>query len=374
MTSASSSPEAILYAAPISLYSGKARCYLRYKHYAFKEVLPSAHIIRTIIKPRTGVGMVPVLITPEDEAVQDTSVIIDHVEEELPDVRPVIPTTPLQRFVAQLIELYADEWLLMPAMHYRWAYLGEHLGMIMREFGALFKPDWPELLHPVAGLPLTIYFGLGHGKVLGINRHTRPEIERTYQNFLEHFDRHLAEHDFVLGGAPSLADFGLMAPLYAHLYRDPYPGRMMQRMAPRVHDWVERMNDPEHATHEGAWLGDDQIPETLAPILQHALEEHLPIIIDSWRRLKQWSTQHPDASCFPRFIGDHTFTLGRASSTRAVQSYTAWFSQRTFDAFKALSEEEKAHLEALVGARAIKNLSFEPPFTLQRIKGRVSVM
>lgn len=362
--------DAILYAAPISLYSGKARCYLRYKGYAFKEVLPSAEIIRTVLKPRTGVGMVPVLITPDDVAVQDTSVIIDHVEQELPSHRPVIPQSPLQRFVAQLVELYADEWLLMPAMHYRWAYWREHLGMITREFGQLFKPNWPAPLYPIAGLPLTIYFGLGHGKVLGIDHHTRQAIERTYETFLKRFDHHLTIHPYVLGGRPSLADFGLMAPLYAHLYRDPYPGRLMKRIAPHVYDWVERMNDSESQTYS-PWLEEDAIPETLAPILTHAIESHFPVIIDSWRHLHTWRDQHPTASCFPRFVGRHAFSLDGAHSTRGVQSYTAWFSQRTFAAFAALSSDDRDRLRALVGDEAMALLEFQTPFELSRVKGRV---
>ena len=89
LASSSQAPIATLYAAPISLYSGKARAYLRYKSYPFEEVLPSMKILEEVIKPRTGLKMIPVLITPDDVAVQDTSEIIDHVESLLPNRRPV---------------------------------------------------------------------------------------------------------------------------------------------------------------------------------------------------------------------------------------------------------------------------------------------
>ena len=360
-----------LYAAEVSLYSGKARAYLRYKQVDFQEVLPSLRVIREVLEPRTGARMIPVLITEDDEAIQDTTVIIDRVEQLVPE-RPVFPQTPRQRFIAQLLELYADEWLLMPAMHYRWAYPRHHLAFIAREFGALFQPEWPEWSHLFAGLPLVVYFGLGHGPVLGIDRKTRVEIERWYERFLARFERHLVEYDYVLGGAPTVADFGFMAPLYAHLWRDPYSGALMRRLAPRVYDWVERMNDPG-AQQFGALAPDDSIPETLAPILRHALHEHLPIVLDTWARIGRWSREHPDEVRLPRFVGRHVFRLGASQSTRAVQSYTAWMSQRTFDAWRALGEADRQELRDWLGGGLVAPLDFERPFDLEHRRGRIMI-
>ena len=272
-----------------------------------------------------------------------------------------------------MIELFADEWLLMPAMHYRWAYPREHLWMILNEFGEISQPDWPARLHPIAGLPMTAYFGLGHGKVLGINARTRPEIERTYVSFLKIFDAHLARHDYVLGGRPTLADFGLMAPLYAHLYRDPIPGRLMRRIAPRVYDWVERMHDPEDQDY-GTLLTKDAVPETLAGILRHALLEHWPIIEDTWTRVEARVRTRDGAQSLPRFLGEHSFKIGHARSVRAVQPYLAWFSQRMLDAFDRLDDEDRKRLAALTGEQALAPLAaFQRPFALERVRGRVRV-
>lgn len=365
---------ATLYAAPISLYSGKARAYLRYKEYPFEEVLPSMKILDEVIKPRTGLKMIPVLITPQDVAIQDTSEIIDHIEASLPKFRPVIPATPLQAFVSRLVELYADEWLLMPAMHYRWAHPREHLWMIINEFGEISQPHWPPVLRPLAGLPMTAYFGLGHGRVLGINATTRPEIERTYERFLGEFDAHLERHAYVLGERPTLADFGLIAPLYAHLYRDPVPGRLMRRLAPRVHGWVERMIEPEGRSY-GELLAMDTIPETLAPILRHALLEHWPVIQDTWTRVEAHVRTRAVSKPLPRFLGEHSFGLGKARSVRAVQPYLAWFAQRMIDAYTRLDASSKEALRGLVGEDALEELErFDRPFELERVRGRVRVV
>jgi hypothetical protein len=36
--------------------------------------------------------------------------------------RPLLPSTPKAAAASQLLELYGDEWLLLPAMHFRWSF------------------------------------------------------------------------------------------------------------------------------------------------------------------------------------------------------------------------------------------------------------
>ncbi len=357
-----------LYAAEVSLYSGKTRAYLRYKRIPFIEVLPSRQVVKEVLVPRTGVGMVPVVITADDEAVGDTSAIIDFFEERTP-TRPVIPEGPVQHLVAHLIELFADEWLVLPAMHYRWAYPRHHAWFILKEFGQLFAPSQPRWIQPLMGMPLFLYFGLGHGRVLGIDRRTRSAIEETYLTFLDAFDAHLAIHPYVLGGHPTLADFGLMAPLYAHLYRDPYSGKLMKTRAPRVADWVERMNTPDSQSF-GPLVPDDGIPETLYPLLRHAFSEQWPVIRDTWRAVSEPDAVRSDGR-LPRFVGRHSFRIAGAQSTRAIQSYTAWMSQRSLSAYRDLLGPDRQRADALLDAVGGQTLRNPAPVTLSRQRGKV---
>ena len=62
-----------LIGAEVSLYTGKLRCYLKYKDIPFEEVTASREVFQEIIIPRTGVRYIPVLITDQDEAIQDTT-------------------------------------------------------------------------------------------------------------------------------------------------------------------------------------------------------------------------------------------------------------------------------------------------------------
>ena len=107
-----------LYGAEFSLYSGKARSYLRKKGIPFNEVISTLNVYKSFIIPRTGVRYIPVVQTPDDKVIQDTTVIIDELESRFSDYS-VYPQTPKQKQVALLLELYGDEWLLIPAMHYR---------------------------------------------------------------------------------------------------------------------------------------------------------------------------------------------------------------------------------------------------------------
>src|SRR5262245_59924726 len=110
-----------LYAAEISYFSGKVRPAFRYKRVPCLEILPTPAAYRQVIRPRVGFNMIPVVVTPDDETWQDSSDILDALEARHPDP-PLYPTTPVQRAVCALVELYSDEFLILPGLHYRWSF------------------------------------------------------------------------------------------------------------------------------------------------------------------------------------------------------------------------------------------------------------
>lgn len=336
-----------LIAAEVSLYSGKARAYLRYKGVPFEEVLSTRPVIQRVVRPKTGMAMIPVLLTPEGEAVQDTTAIIDHIEAKVPEPA-VRPATPVLALASSLLELYGDEWLLMPAMSYRWHYK-RNMPLILSEFGALVAPRLPRLLHPVAGLPLALYFGGNYGRALGISKKNRAAIEASYERFLADFDRHLGEHPYLLGDRPCEGDFGFMGPLYAHLYRDPAPGALMRRVAPQVADWVERMNAPRAASDErgsSSFAADDEVPTTLDPLFRRFFAEHWPVVRDTFDAVDRWVKDNPGAPRIKRFVGEHTFAVEGVSHPRWIQSFTQWMAQRCLTAYAAMNEADRERAEA----------------------------
>lgn len=133
-------PGYTLYGADVSYYTGKARAYLDWRGVDYVEELATQQVYRDIILPSVGWPVIPVMKTPDGEIVQDTTDIIEHIEAAEGLSPPAIPDGPVQAFVAQLLQLYADEWLVIPAMHYRWNYNED---WAYQEFGAISAPDRP---------------------------------------------------------------------------------------------------------------------------------------------------------------------------------------------------------------------------------------
>jgi hypothetical protein len=216
--------------------------------------------------------------------------------------------------------------------------------------------------------PKGTYAGLVH---LGVDEKTEPAWQASQHRLLQRLEVHFGVHDYVLGGQPSLADFGLLGPLYAHLYRDAVPGFALRIWFPLVAEWVERTNgegalnarwygqklyslDPESgalvgrpATSDGGeWLPDDVIPDTLRPVLAIFFEEMWPVLRDAAAVLTDFiaSDAHepggelPGKSFFatPEFLAlqtgngplTHEYRIGDVSGRRMVIPYQMWMLAR----------------------------------------------
>jgi len=194
------------------------------------------------VYPIVRLRVTPIVETPQGEVLQDSTAIILALEQSLP-ARPMVPATPLQRVLAHLLDAYATEHLLLPAMHYRWAepHVSEQRSFLDAEFGRVSYLGNDRAARNAAGARMMGYFSNMLGS-LGGTPETAPAIEAVYLDLLERLDEHFQHYPYLLGGHPSIADFGFMAPLYAHLGRDPVPARLMALRAPNVKRWVERMN------------------------------------------------------------------------------------------------------------------------------------
>jgi glutathione S-transferase len=343
-----------LYGAQLSLYSGKVRSYLRYKAVDFEEVVARPAVYRKIIIPQTGVRYIPVVKTPDGRFIQDSSVIIEEIEKLVPE-RPVIPKNPRQLIVSRLLEMYADEWLLIPAMHYRWNKNQENF--VYGEFGKLFAPRRPKLFQRYIGRKAGSRFR-DFVPMLGINESTIPAIEDWYEkDLLPALDRHFAEYDYLLGNSACIGDFALMGPLYSHLYRDPRSGEMMHSLGPNVVSWIERMNKTPDLI--GALPYTDHVPDTLIPIVTRLFTECMPAMQAVVRNMNEFRAEHPNEG-IPRFVGKVAFRIGDCQGLRMAPSFCQWKLQRVIDSYNSLSTEGKSSvdqcLRALGGEFAVASM------------------
>ncbi|MEO1056056.1 MAG: glutathione S-transferase family protein [Actinomycetota bacterium] len=289
-----------LYGAPVSLYTGKARSYLRKQGIEFVEVGPGANRYLNEIVPAVGRWIIPVMETPGGEIIQDGADIIDHFEKGPgQSLRrfEVYPDSPMLLAIAHVFELFGGEGLLRPAMHYRWNFDEDNLDFLASEF-ALLSP-------PVDDVTARRYFDRSSGRMrraavnFGVTPESAPAIEAAFEEWLDLFSAHLVEHPYLLGGQPTIGDFGLIAAMWAHLYRDPKPSMLIKQRAPRVGRWVERMTTAEPYLHEYArddqWLVDpDDLPDTLLALMRYVAIEYLPEIAAHVEFANEWLAAHPD--------------------------------------------------------------------------------
>lgn len=336
-----------LYGGEISYYSGKVRAYLRYKDIPFEEHRATREVYKEVILPRVGWPVIPVVVTPDDETLQDSSDIIDALEQRFPTAS-VYPEGPCQKLAALLLEVYGDEWLKIPAMHYRW---NHNTDWIIREFGRLSRPEASAAAQYEIGERTCRPFR-GSLPALGVTDDTIPAIEASYESLLRELDAHFAEHLFLFGDRPSIGDFGLIGPLYAHQYRDPASGALMQRAAPNVVAWVQRMMAPEVADPARTFLPEDHVPDTLLPVLQRMAAEQFPILATTRTAFEAWNQAHPDEPV-PRAIGMHGYTLmggtpQEAHGERAIFPFDLWMFQRPQDHYRSLDASTRGAADALM--------------------------
>lgn len=355
-----------LIGAEVSLYTGKLRCYLKYKNIPFEEVIASKEIYRDVILPRTGVSYIPVFITEDDVALQDTTEIIDFLEQRYPE-QSIYPAGACQKLIALLLETYADEWLVIPAMHYRWSF-EENRQFAIAEFGRTSAPQASEEEQLAIGQANSKPFA-GALPRLGVMPENIPAIESSYLTLLADLDKHFEQYPFLLGSRPSIGDFGLIGPLYAHLYRDPYSGRLMKEHAPNVASWVKRMINPKPKT--GDFLPDDQVPETLQPILNRMFSEQGTVLQNTMSQIANWAATHEEKS-LPRAIGETPFVIEGIEGSRLTFPYMQWMWQRCADAYQQLDESERIRvaqfLERAPGAAMLLSSPIEHRVTRQNNK------
>jgi len=352
----------ILWGGALSYYTGKARSYLIKKRIPYRECFPTHAVFRTKIVPALGFLVVPVLEAPDGSIIQDTTDIIEHLEETFPEPR-LNPSTPGQRTVASLVGAFGSEGLLKPGMHYRWSYLAQQENFLRTEFGRVASASRDRADRAAAAAPFMQAMQV-HLPRLGISSETIPAIERSYENLLDILDAHFMMHPYVLGGRPSDADFGLMAPLFAHLARDPYPSALMKSRAPNVFRWTERMNlpdlfDGEFAEMDVCYPPDDAIPESVEPLLAHIFKDWGPELLANAERYNTWVAENPslksgdlvsaqgERQLHPS-VGEIAYTLRDRTIRCAGAPHALWHFDKAVTRARSLTGAAKAQFDALI--------------------------
>ena len=355
----------ILWGTPHSLYTGKARSCLIKKGLAFVERCPSHTDYKARVRAAVGMVTFPVLETPEGQFIQDSTDIVTYLDS-LDDPSSdtfMTPFTPVQRVVARLIDGFGLEGMLQAAMHYRWSYRDEQELFLQTEFGRGLYAGADREARRNAGKRVMDFFSSSL-PALGITNATVPAIEAAYEELLEALDVHFQSYPYVMGWRVSIADLGLIAPMYAHLGRDPYPTALMKKRAPNVARWVERMQlpntpDGEYAPYVADWLSDDAIPNTLEPVLALVFKDWGPQLGADIASYQQWLDAHPqmqagdlinanDKHMVHPTLGMVSFVWRGVQVQRASAVHGLWLFQTAQDTALAMSSDAGQNLAGLL--------------------------
>ncbi|GAB7345556.1 hypothetical protein MBLNU457_3866t1 [Dothideomycetes sp. NU457] len=360
-------PRYTLIGNELSLYTGKARTYMRWKGIPFNMMLPSEEIFKTIILPHAGIAMIPVLLIHDDDSnpqrfrtIQDTKEIMDFFEEtyvpgaRIIDLLPtlmqhsIIPRDPNHAFAAHLFELVADEWLVTQAMYWRWyrPHLAKQRTFLATEFGNArggVNPLKDQLA--IGEKAMQRFAGFTPG--LGVSDKTSPALEWQFRELLRLMQRHFDDFPFLLGNTISVADFAFWGPFGPHLGRDPVPSYIIKTEAPAVWEWIERVDGgyrwaghrmasghESNATYgtskpHAPRLEETEVPKTSTDILKFLLEDYAPMLLMTVDRTIQYIEQKGGRrTTLPRSLGEDDYTLAfdseKVKGTRRISTHAVW--------------------------------------------------
>jgi glutathione S-transferase len=249
-----------IFGSEFSPYSVKVRSYFRYKGIPHEWLVRSSENMDEF-RRHAKLPLIPLVLTPAGEALQDSTPILELLEERFPE--PALqPGDPVLAFLSALIEEYADEWGNKPMFHYRWTYAADRDSAAERiARDNLPGADEAAIRAAVQAIAARMVPRLA---LVGSTPATARCIEASFERQLAILERHLERRSFLMGGRPSLADFGLFAQLY-ECSTDPTPGARMRESAPRTLAWIERMLDPRAGGGFEAWPA---LEATLTPLLR----------------------------------------------------------------------------------------------------------
>ena len=260
-----------VYGSEISYFTGKLEAYLRYKEIPYERIAMTPRLMSGAVRKATGAAQMPAVQLPDGRWMTDTTPMIAWLETQHP-TPAVIPADPLQAFVSRLVEDYADEWLWRPALHYRWSYRSDALLVSRRAVDELAGAiPLPGFLKRFAIRQRQMR---RHVRGDGVTRSTRAHVEQTYLASLDALQAIFETRSFLLGDAPTLADFGFFASMFRHFGLDPTPAQIMRTRAPAVYEWLARLWNARGSQIDGSLL--TGVPEDWEPILSEVGATYLP--------------------------------------------------------------------------------------------------
>jgi Glutathione S-transferase len=323
-----------IFGAEVSPYSVKVRSYFRYKQ------IPHEWIVRgpastAEYQKYAKLPIIPLLVSPEGEAMQDSTPILEQIEQRFPEPS-IHPEDPIAAFVSALLEEFGDEWGNKWMFHYRWAREADQISASERIGEAMSGASGDALKPVAAGIRERM---IGRVWFVGSNAQTAPQIEQSFKDAVAQIEKHLATRPYLFGARPAFGDFSMWGQIY-NAWTDPTPGAILRASAPRTVAWCQRMLDPKAEGPFESW-------SALAPTLKPLLVEQVG------RRFLPWS--HANAKAIADGAEEFSVELAGQTWTQKPQKYHAKSLKALRDKYAAAKspalDKALAEVDCLEGLR-----------------------
>ena len=258
----------------LSFFTRKLEAQLRFQRIPWRYQFKT-EARREELETKAGTHFIPLLSTPDRWLLQDTISIGPFLHERFSET-PVIPKTPLQRSLCFILEDALNHWLGRVCVHSRWCYpdnvawVGPRFGaniMLDRSIDTPFTDDELGQLGSI-GPAMNAGFGQNACAVNGVGAEQAAAVQADFRELLDVLSRHFAQHPFLLGDRPCLADFALAGASKAHFITDPEPKSWLGQYEAMLTQYTESFFTDD-AIEAGAWCDDDKLPDTVASIVNY---------------------------------------------------------------------------------------------------------
>ena len=266
-----------IFGAELSPYSVKTRSYFRYKGISHKWIVRGSSNSKEFQKYEK-LPIVPLVITPDKEGIQDSTPIMDKMEGIFPEPK-ANPDDEVLKFISLLLEEYSDEWGNKQMFHYRWK-AEEDQNATSRRIAEMNLPLSIKFIPIVNTLTRNRIARSVKERmrnrlwVIGSNENTEDRITESFHNLLSKLVIHLEDRKYIFGNLPCYADFGLWGQIY-NAWTDPTARKFIEN---EYSDLLPSLNQMLYPKEEG----DYEVWESLAPTLMPILKEELGEIFLPW--------------------------------------------------------------------------------------------
>ncbi|MEO0551426.1 MAG: glutathione S-transferase N-terminal domain-containing protein [Pseudomonadota bacterium] len=330
--------------APGSPYTRKMIAVLRYRHIPYTVFWGAGSVPEGYPEPK--VRLLPTFFFPDGEdgaliPTTDSTPIVRRLEGDYSG-RSIIPADPVLKFLNELIEDYADEWLTKAMFHFRWAHEAD-----WKNAAPLLAYWNTNTLPAEQAEQFADFFAkrqIERLYVVGSNEVTAETIESSYERLIGILDALIARKGYVLGARPSSADFALYGQLTQLGIVEPTSAAITSKTSQRVRAWLDRVEDLTGLVPtDDDWFTADEAREALTPLLAEIGRTYTPAMLANAKAI---------------MAGETTFDTEIDSKpwTQPVFKYQAKCLQWLRDSHGTLSDNERGAIDAMLAGSGCEAL------------------